>query len=64
LIEKQALALAKKLDKDNPNFKNSPSDRVRQRIADLASGGGEPVFKSILGSKVMAAVRTRTRKPK
>jgi len=40
LIEKQALALAKKLDKDNPNFKNSPSDRVRQRIADLASGGG------------------------
>jgi hypothetical protein len=58
----QKTALAKKLDKDNPELKTASPEWCRERIADLASGGAEPVFKSILESKAMAAKRTRTNK--
>jgi hypothetical protein len=64
LTDNLTFSLAKRLDKDNPDLKTAPLDRVRQRIADLASGGAEPVFKSILDSKVMAAVRSRMSKAK
>jgi hypothetical protein len=40
-------ALVKKLDKDNPDIKTAPSDWLRRRIADLASGAAEPVKKSL-----------------
>jgi hypothetical protein len=62
LTHLQKTTLAKKLDKDNSELKTAASDWCRQRIADLASGGAEPVFKSILDSKAMAAKRTRINK--
>ncbi len=62
LTEKQTRDLAKKLDKDNPDLMSAPMDQVRQRIAVLASGTAEPVFKNILESKAMAARRTKTSK--
>jgi hypothetical protein len=46
----------------NPELKTASPEWCQQRIADLASGGAEPVFKSILESKAMAAKRTRTNK--
>jgi hypothetical protein len=64
LTDRQSLDLAKRLDKDNPDLKTAPLDRLRQRVADLASGAAEPVFKNILDSKAMSATRTKTKTPK
>ncbi len=62
LTKPKTLSLAKKLDKDNPNLKTAPPEWCRQRIADLASGTADPVFKNILEYTSMKA--TRTKKPK
>jgi hypothetical protein len=59
--EKQTRDLAKRLDKDNPDLMSAPLDQLRQRIAELASGAAEPVFKNILEYKSMKVTRTRTR---
>jgi hypothetical protein len=42
----------------------APLDQLRQRIADLASGTAEPVFKNTLEYKSMKETQTRTPKPK
>jgi hypothetical protein len=62
--EKQTSDLAKRLDKDNPDLKTAPPDQLRQRIADLARGTAEPVFKNILENTSMKVTRTKTPKPK
>jgi uncharacterized protein len=62
--EKQTSDLAKKLDKDNPDLMSAPPDQLRQRIADLARGTAEPVFKNILEYTSMKVTRTKTPKPK
>jgi hypothetical protein len=59
--EKQTRDLAKKLDKDNPDLVSAPLDQLRQRIADLARGSAEPVFKDYTSMKV---TRIMPRKPK
>lgn len=64
LTDKQALDLAKRLDKDNPDIKTAPPDQLRQRIADLARGTAEPVFKNILENEALEAALARPRKPK
>jgi len=56
---KQTAALATKLDKDNRELKAAPSERCRQRIARLASGAAEPVFKNILENEALEAALTR-----
>jgi hypothetical protein len=62
--EKQTRDLAKKFDKDNPDIMSAPLDQVRQRIADLARGTAEPVFKNILEYTSMKVTRIMPRKPK
>ncbi|MFZ3328366.1 MAG: hypothetical protein WA231_21880 [Methylocella sp.] len=62
LTEKQTLGLAKRLDKDNPDLISARLDQLRQRIADLARGAAEPVFKNVLEYSSMKV--TRTKKPK
>ncbi len=62
--EKQTRDLANKLDKDNPALMSAPLDQLRQRIADLARGTAEPVFKNILEYTSMKVTRTRTPKAK
>jgi hypothetical protein len=64
LTDKQALDLAKRLDKDNPDLKTAPPDQLRQRIADLARGTAEPVFKNILENEALEAALARPRKVK
>jgi hypothetical protein len=64
LTEKQTLGLAQRLDKDNPDLMSARLDQLRQRIADLARGTAEPVFKNILEYTSMKVTRTRTRNPK
>ncbi|MGH6867591.1 MAG: hypothetical protein ACREDA_01700, partial [Methylocella sp.] len=64
LTKPKTLSLAKKLDKDNPDIKKAPPEWCRQRIADLARGTAEPVFKNILEYSSMKVTRTRTPKPK
>jgi len=64
LTDKQALDLAKRLDKDNPDLKTTPPDQLRQRIADLARGTAEPVFKNILENEALEAALARPRKVK
>jgi hypothetical protein len=49
--------LAKKLDIDNPAIATTSAESLRNRIADLASGGAEP--ESILESKAMSAAAAR-----
>jgi len=56
--------LAKKLDKDNPDLVSAPLDQLRQRIADLARGTAEPVFKNILEYTSMKVTRIMPRKVK
>jgi hypothetical protein len=58
VTEKQTRDLAKRLDKDNPDLMSAPLDQLRQRIADLARGAAEPVFKNILEYKSMKVTRT------
>ena len=55
-------ALAKKLDKCNLDLMSAPLDPLRQRIADLARGTAQPVFKNILEYASMKATRTKTSK--
>ncbi len=62
--EKQTRDLANRLDKDNPALMSAPLDQLRQRIADLARGTAEPVFKNILEYTSMKVTRTRTPKVK
>lgn len=62
LTDKQKQTLAKKLDKDNPNLAEFSSNELRERIADLASGRAEPVFKNIMESASLAAVGRRKTK--
>jgi hypothetical protein len=64
LTEKLTLGLATKLDKDNPDLKTAPADQLRERIAVLARGAAEPVFKNILENKALEAAQTRTPKVK
>jgi hypothetical protein len=64
LTDPKKIAIAKKLDRDNPDLKTAPPELCRQRIADLARGTAEPVFKNILEYKSMKVTRTRTPKPK
>jgi hypothetical protein len=64
LTDKQTLALATKLDKDNREAKAAPLEWCRQRIARLASGAAEPVFKNILENEALEAALARPRKPK
>jgi hypothetical protein len=64
LTKSKTLSLAKQLDKDNPDLKTASPEWCRQRIADLASGGAEPVFKNILEYSSMKVTRTRTPKAK
>jgi hypothetical protein len=62
VTEKQTRDLAKRLDKDNPDLMSAPLDQLRQRVADLARGTAEPVFKNILEYSSMKVTRTRTPK--
>ncbi|MGH6836170.1 MAG: hypothetical protein ACREC9_11600 [Methylocella sp.] len=64
LTKPKAVSLAKKFDKDNPDLRTASPEWCRQRIADLASGGAEPVFKNILEYTSMKVTRIRTPKPK
>ena len=59
LTDKQTLALATKVDKDNREFKAAPPECCRQRIAGLASGAAEPVFKNILENEALEAALAR-----
>ncbi len=59
LTDKQVLSLATKLDKDNRELKAAPPEWCRQRIADLASGSAEPVFKNILENEALEAALAR-----
>lgn len=61
LTEKQTQDLAKRLDKDNDEIVGSTQEALRERIVLLASGRAEPVFKSIMESKSLAAVGRRRR---
>jgi hypothetical protein len=60
----KTLSLAKKLDQDNPDLVGAPPEWCRQRIADLARGTAEPVFKNILEYTSMKVTRTKRRKVK
>ncbi|MGB6325136.1 MAG: hypothetical protein WBG11_05000, partial [Methylocella sp.] len=64
LTEKQTLALATKLDKDNPDIKTAPAEQLRERIAGLAKGAAEPIFRNILESEALEAALARTPKAK
>jgi hypothetical protein len=56
-------ALAKKLEgQSGPSLMSAPLDPLRQRIADLARGPAQPVFKNILEYASMKATRTKTSK--
>jgi hypothetical protein len=57
LTKPKILSLAKKFDKDNPDLKTASPEWCRQRIADLASGGAEPV--NILEYSSLKATRIR-----
>ena len=64
LTEKQTLGLAKRRDKDNPDLISARLDQLRQRVADLARGTAEPVFKNILEYSSMKVTRNMSRNTK
>jgi hypothetical protein len=59
LTERQAIALAKRLDNDNPAIASATSDWLFERISALAGGRAEPVTRSFLESKAMTAKRIK-----